>query len=205
MNCPIALVAVASSTLVGLSLQASLIQATDAGFGPNALTVDTSTGLEWLDLGASSGLSYEQVLADTQPGGVFSGFRFATAQEVFQLYASAGIPGPGDYALSSPAISFLFTLVGPSGSINGLPGMLGLSATPGSGGQYAPAIYVTGINGSSEYWVNSATLYGDATAYPELSSWLVKDVPEHTDATIYGLAAAGLFGCGWLLRRPNTA
>src|ERR1039457_3030873 len=97
--------------LTGLPAKANLMEATDPRFGPNSLTMDTTTRLAWLDLTASAGLPYQQVLADTQPGGIFSGFRFATAPEVLNLYPSAGIPGIGYYPLSTPPILTLISLI----------------------------------------------------------------------------------------------
>ena len=206
------LAALVSLLLTGLPAKANLIEVTDPRFGQNSLTVDTTTGLAWLDLTASAGLSYQQVLADTQPGGIFSGFRFATAPEVLNLYTSAGIPGTGYYPLSTPPILTLISLIGASGTINGLPGMLGLSATAASfDSQYAPAIYATGVSGIQEYWVNGGgynsggTSYGVTTSYPELGSWLVSSVPESSDASIYVLAAAGLIGFAFLQRPQRNA
>ena len=206
------LAALVSLLLTGLPAKANLIEATDPRFGVNSLTVDTMTGLAWLDLTASAGLSYQQVLADTQPGGIYSGFRFATAPEVLNLYTSAGIPGIGYYPLSAPPILTLISLIGATGTFNGQPGMIGLSATAASfDSQYAPAIYATGVSGIQEYWVNGGgynsggTAYGVTTSYPELGSWLVSSVPESSDASIYVLAAAGLIGFAFLERHQKNA
>jgi hypothetical protein len=209
----ITLATLVSLLLTGLPARANLIQASDPRFGLNSLTIDTSTGLGWLDLTASAGLSYQQVLADTQPGGVYSGFRFATVPEVLNLYSAAGIPSTGYYSLSTPSIPTLISLVGPSGLINGQPGIIGLSATSAlPGAQDAPAIYATGVNGIDVYWVNGGgagygggTAYGVTTSYPELGSWLVSNVPDSSDASIYVLAAASLIGFKYLHRRQNAA
>ena len=206
------LITLGSVLLTGLPANANLIQASNPSFGPNSLTIDTSTGLGWLDLTASAGLSYQQVLAATQPGGIYSGFRFATAQEVLNLYSSAGIPGTGYYPLSTPSILSLISLLGATGLINGQPGLIGLSATSQSGAQCAPAIYVTGVDGIQEYWVNGGgsgygggTLYGVTTSYPILGSWLVSNVPESSDASIYILAAASLIGLKYSQRQRKVA
>src|SRR5215469_5538441 len=84
------------------SAEASLYLTNDPNFGPNSVTVDTSTGLSWLNLTESVNLSYDQVIADLQPGGIFNGYRYATSREVLGLFSSAGIPGQGFYPLSSP-------------------------------------------------------------------------------------------------------
>src|ERR1022692_2554127 len=126
--------------LVAAPLKASLFLTDDANFGPNSITVDTSTGLGWLNVTKTSGLSYQQVLSQTQAGGMFGGFRFATVQEVLQLYSSAGLTPSayGDiahyYSDSSPAIQTFFSLLGTSGTINGLLGIVALSGTSPDGG-----------------------------------------------------------------------
>lgn len=201
------LVALALLTLAGLAAKASLIQATDPNFGPDSLTIDTATGLDWLDLTASAGLSYQQVLAGTRPGGIYSGFRFATTPEVLGLYSDAGIPGPGYYSLSTRSVQSLISLLGPTGSINGLQGLIGLSATPSNGDQNAPAIYAVGNNGTEVYMVSGegagflgGTDYGVTFSYPDIGSWLVTNVPEPSEAGIYALAAASLIGFRYFLR-----
>ena len=61
-------------------------------FGPNTHTLDTETGLVWLDLTESTNYSHTQILAEIQPGGVFEGYHLATGAEVAELFANAGIP-----------------------------------------------------------------------------------------------------------------
>lgn len=127
--------------------KANLIYGTDPTFGANSLTIDTSSGEEWLNLPYTDGLTYQQVAADIGTGGTYSGFRFATVQDVLVLYQSAGIPGFGFYPTSSSAIaSFLSQMEAYSTSYGQLE-LTGLvtGAPPGSGAQDAMAIYVTGI------------------------------------------------------------
>ena len=206
----ITLVSVASLLLGGLPAKAILIQSTDPSFGLNSLTIDTSTGLGWLDLTASAGLSYQQVLADTQLGGIFSGFRLATAQEVLTLYNSAGIPGTGDYPASTPAILSLISLVSATSFQDGHPEAFGITATTYQiGSQFATV--GAGMdyfldNGVPEYQVDGALGQpgfglGETYGTPTVGSWLVADVPETTDASIYILAAAGLICFSFLQRR----
>jgi len=72
-----------------------------ACFDNGSTTVDTGTGLEWLDLTETQGLSYNQVLAQTGAGGLFAGYRFAEAYEVETLFDNAG--GTGPYLGSDPS------------------------------------------------------------------------------------------------------
>ena len=63
------------------SAQATFIQTSDPRFGVGSGVLDTNTGLEWLKVTFSQGLSANQVLAQLSPGGAFSGFRYATRSE----------------------------------------------------------------------------------------------------------------------------
>lgn len=67
----------------------------DSSFGVNTITRDTDTGLEWLDLTESTGLSVNQVQAELGAGGLYEGFSYATRSDVETLFfTSAGItPG----------------------------------------------------------------------------------------------------------------
>lgn len=205
----ITLAVIISLFLTGLPAMANLIQATDPSFGPNSLTIDTSTGLGWLDLTASAGLSYQQVLADTQPGGIYSGFRFATAQEVLTLYTSAGIPGTGEYPASTPSILSLISLVGATSFQDGNPQTFGISGTSDSGLQVVPGLDFLYVNGVPMYDVTGVPGqgldYGLGYGNPAVGSWLVTNVPETADASIYLLAAAGLFGFMLLPRHRKAA
>jgi hypothetical protein len=205
------LAALVSLLLTGLPAKATLIQADDPRFGLNSLTVDTTTRLAWLDLTASAGLSYRQVLADTQPGGIFSGYRFATAQEVLTLYASAGIPGTGEYPGSAPgdqSILTLISLIGATSFQDGQPETFGISGTAVLNGQVVPGLdflYVSGVPTYAVSGVPGQTLvYGEDTSFPTVGSWLVSPVPESADSSIYVLAAAGLIGFAFLQRQQST-
>lgn len=65
---PISLAATILLFLEALPAEALLYQTGDPTFGPDSVTVDTSTGLGWLRLTETTGLSYDTVLAETQPG-----------------------------------------------------------------------------------------------------------------------------------------
>ena len=57
--------------------------------GDGALTRDRNTGLEWLFAGKD--VSYDDVVVQMGPGGRFEGFRYATVNEVLELWSDAGI------------------------------------------------------------------------------------------------------------------
>jgi len=57
--------------------------------GDGLVTLDTATGLEWLDLTATLGLSVDKVLADSG-GWVDRGFEYASFSQIGQLLHDAG-------------------------------------------------------------------------------------------------------------------
>lgn len=74
---------------------AVLISADDPVFGLNSITLDTDTGLEWLDLTESQNRSFSDVASEFGPGGDFEGFRHVNEVEIIQLWTNAGIPDIG--------------------------------------------------------------------------------------------------------------
>jgi len=51
-------------------------------------TIDSTTGLSWLDMAETENMSYLQVYNETQSGGLFDGYRIATEQELEALLTS---------------------------------------------------------------------------------------------------------------------
>lgn len=47
-------------------------------------------GLEWLDISVTSGLSFNEVLAQLGPGGTFAGWQIASSAQIEDLWTSAG-------------------------------------------------------------------------------------------------------------------
>jgi uncharacterized protein YjbI with pentapeptide repeats len=66
--------------------------------GDGQITFDSATGLDWLNLTVTANMSVTDVTAGLGPGGAFEGFRYATAAEVEQLFANAGLTGFGTEA-----------------------------------------------------------------------------------------------------------
>ncbi len=96
----------ASTTLAGsttlslllllLSLPAAatpLISVDDPVWGPGSITRDTISGLEWLDVDLSGGLSHNQLVLELQPGGRFDGWIYADITTALELWVNAGLPG----------------------------------------------------------------------------------------------------------------
>jgi len=56
------------------------------------VTYDTQSGLEWLDLSQTQGLSFDQVSAQLGAGGLYAGYRYATSLEAQGLLTEFGLP-----------------------------------------------------------------------------------------------------------------
>jgi hypothetical protein len=101
--------------------------ADDSAFGADTITHDTATGLRWLDVPITSGTSHAEILVETQPGGLYDGYRLATPAELSVLFTNAGIdvsaPALGDFVPQNFApIVALTDLVGVLGD-NGICGI----------------------------------------------------------------------------------
>ncbi|RMD66181.1 MAG: hypothetical protein D6824_01325 [Planctomycetota bacterium] len=79
----------------GHTARASLDQLVGVGEDPSEadppMTLDTRTGLTWLDIDKTVNLSFFEMQQELQPGGQFFGFRHATPSEVLSLWETAGI------------------------------------------------------------------------------------------------------------------
>ena len=72
--------------------------------GDKLLTLDSTTGLEWLDVYETRGLSYNDVAISDIGGFISLGFRHATIDEVLALYGEFGIT---DLSFGLSAANFL--------------------------------------------------------------------------------------------------
>ncbi|MEM9387547.1 MAG: hypothetical protein AAGA68_21015 [Pseudomonadota bacterium] len=98
------------SLVLCASAQAALVSQ-DSLYGRDSVTLDTDTGLLWLDWSQTVGLSAEAVAAELGNGGLYAGFRFATNVEVGELWDNGGIvdltaEGPIDIALDFTTDNF---------------------------------------------------------------------------------------------------
>ena len=74
------------------SSHATLIEQDLNIIGDNLITLDTDTGLEWLDLDQSLGFGYDEIELLFGPTQQFDGYRHATLPEVTTLFINTGFP-----------------------------------------------------------------------------------------------------------------
>jgi hypothetical protein len=78
-------------------------QATSILIDNGDITYDPNTKLQWLDITATAGLSYNDVITNNGVDFIKNGWRYATDFEVDQLYRHAGLP-----LASNPNGSFFY-------------------------------------------------------------------------------------------------
>lgn len=162
------------------------LMSVDSAFGAGSATRDTESGLEWLDMTESLGLSFDQVNADAR----FGGWRFATLEEIYGLSDHAGLlfpesglaEGDGNFA----GIAELGRLLGVTDGHVPVPGETEPPALTIQGGTGSPGetpvsrafirFVIDGVNGRSlrnggDYWYNDF-------AEPTMASWLVRPSTE---------------------------
>ena len=171
-------------------------------------TLDTATGLVWLDVTRSFSRPYNDVTANFAPGGDFYGYRYATQAEMLQFWNNAGFT---DTSINDPAyppaaagvaIRNLQLLIGIPQPNNG--SLLGDATFAINGDAYSPTARrssvltssqsASGISGMARADWGGAS---DSAASGNFGSYLVQ-VPE--PSLIGGLVLAA----GFLMRRPNT-
>ncbi|MDX1410273.1 MAG: hypothetical protein R3330_19115, partial [Saprospiraceae bacterium] len=86
------IIALCMLSTYGKGTLAALSAQNDPVFGNNSITTDSETGLDWLDLGLSTGKTVAYVSSQFGTGGAYDGFRHATRAEVLTLFHNAGIP-----------------------------------------------------------------------------------------------------------------
>lgn len=111
-------------------------------------TVDLNSGLRWLDMSSTQGMSFNQVSASLVNGGSLQGWRYATASEFRDLFESRGYYFSGNPLNTSllEGETFFQSLIGlmgatvSNGNANSIFGILGTDYTSSSY-QYMGQIY----------------------------------------------------------------
>ena len=181
------------------SAHAALIEIEWEGgaFGNTDLTRDTLTGIDWLDVTKTLNVTVNDTIAGFG-GYISSGFRYASLQEVEDLFVSVGIliNTPLNTASFAGAVQLIdllgCTLVDCSGADTPrLQGFAGLNE-PGAGLAYVPAVLATLSAGTG---VNGPNAIEDFNFIPHAAgSFLVRDttVPIPPAAFLFGSGLIGL-------------
>lgn len=209
----IALPAIANADLVDRGLQ----------------TYDTQSGLEWLDLSQTRGLSFTEVSAQFGAGGLYDGYRYASSIEAQTLLGQFGLPVVSytQYASNTwaPNLASFDALLGLN--VGGLGPAYGFQVETGDAldGGYHPLFYGTGsvmltaMNpdphdaisaGERLVSQHAEVTVGYAASYAErnLSHFLVRDgapiVSAVPEPETWALMLVGLTAVGIASRRRKT-
>ncbi len=150
-------------------------------------TLDTGTGLEWLDLAQTTGDSYFNVVNRTRPGEQYEGYRYATSDEVSELFDVFQLPFFTSWEnaeladLFAELFGITYIYVPPGGGVTNTfsRGFV----EPGAALEYeTPMVPSYGISvihrdsGSSTVTVQrGSTVYNAALSHHGFASFLVKD------------------------------
>lgn len=198
-------------------------------YGDGRASLDTTTGLLWLDITQSINRSYLDVSANFGPGGDFDGYRYATSYEVLGLWQNAGIIGTGilqdcfgvdciyaETVTADPVADFVALIGGDTFTPDySFGGVIGLTSTIsqacincGYTAYMTPElrIYTDTNNIPTAGLADALIVEGlrDHLADPVSGSWLVSTTPVPLPAAAY-LFGSGLLGIIGFSRRKKMA
>jgi hypothetical protein len=155
-----------------------------------SLTLDTDTGLEWLDLTFSFGLTVTQVVNDLQPGGIFAGFRYANEDE-FDTLASHFFSPPYNPNIldATETVDFMALLGGGPPFLSGLIApLLGPLGPNGDFQACQETVEIVGPPPGTHGVISGQCFSGGGS--PAVGSFLVRAVAEPSSlvllATVFG-------------------
>jgi len=171
-----------------------------AGSGDGLLTVDSATGLEWLDVTTTVGQAYSAVESGPFVGSL--GFRFASAAEVEGLWINAGAEGTFTNDSSSnvsvlnyDAAILLLDLMGCSQLVgcDGVGQTWHIAMYGPSSHNVSAALIAASLPPTSDaaMWLD----FGQTVDFPrraDVGSYLVRAVPEAAASTMLALGVLGL-------------
>jgi hypothetical protein len=150
----------------------------DSTWGVGSITLDDSTGFQWLDVNLSSDISYNTMLTEQADGGLYEGFRYATATEVEALFSNAGIPdiNSGSAANFAPAQALVDLVGNTTGSTPGET--IGFTGTAAGFGQAAGVLDYYLSAGVPFYKASTTSIdNGMAFSADTVGHWLISEAP----------------------------
>jgi len=196
------------SLILSINTHAALIERDLVqGSGDGLLTLDTVTGLQWVDITATQGLSNNNLLAGDDPYQfIYNGYRLATLQEVQQLFSNAGVRSfSGEDPEQAKKTLSLIRLIGSTGTDLKITGPNDPYDGPATLFYYADKMVEPFLAGASLAVSADSTLWYAFTgeglfdfnfSNPNIGAALVKITPVPLPGSLFllGSAIIGLFG-----------
>ncbi len=209
----------ALTLLISTVVLSAPAKALSVDFVDNAtFTTDTISGLDWLDITASTNMTFVDVITQMGSGGAFDGWRFATGLEFLSLASN----WTGNASLNNLTISYLFPDEGQPGTLHGLQGLLGDTGSADqtiygfladtSGGRRYLASIRDDDNANNQ--IHAVLAYTDAfngEFYDiNVGSFLVRDteistIPLPASLWMFLAALGGLGIFGWRKKKSSTS
>ena len=159
------------------------------------LTVDTETGYEWLDLSLSMGITYNTMISELGPGGMFEGFQHASNDDVLDLWTKFGLPTDSFPSVSSLAdggtlADSFIDIAGETGTaFSGTWSFTQGTTTSSYGANHV--VLIVRNDGTSATAGNGGV--GDGTAGAQIGHWLYRtNVPEPSTLVLLASGAVAL-------------
>ena len=178
----------------------------DSSFGSSTLILDTQSGVEWLKLDPTFGLTYDQVTSQMDPGQTFAGFTVASASQVTTLFKDAGVWAPLTPLTSAADLAAGATFTSTFGGVVNGDAILtqGMSSTPFSlfdqqtlGVGYRPGVSVSSFD--------DAFTSRAGPGSQSMGTWLTKTVTPVPEPSNAALVLVGLTLCTVSARRRRKS
>jgi len=175
--------------------------------GDGLLTFDSTTNLEWLDLTETTGLSFDQVSGGA--GGFIGsqGFRFASLEEVEDLYLAAGVIDFGieQEFINTPAANLLLDLMGCTEICSETArGAAGLTSTTFQPGTHALPFFQLNEDFGARFLAGENGV-ADSSSEAFRGSYLVRATPEPSSTAAAAAAMIALALVGSKRRAPSSS
>ena len=172
-------------------------------------TTDTTTGLDWLDVTASIGLSFDQVSAQSGAGQQFEGWCYATVAELSTFLLDAGISTVPHNNIPATQLSLhqdIITLLGPTFTDADLVYTAGLTSLLEAGLIYACSSSACASQGSQSIANPTQFFLTSDASRDDTGSFLVRisAVPEPSTWAMLILGFAGVGYISYRQARSNA-